>query len=240
MHILITRPRENVTYLVDQLEGLGHQVMVDPLINFVSIPKQSLSLPSVSSFEAIVTTSQQAIRRLAHLTPQRDFPLWCVGEESAKIAEELGFKNIHKAEGTAENLMAQLLERIPLFLQKPILHASGDVIRVNITEALQSKGIAAQRLIVYKTREATHFSRETQGALKAKNLNAVLFYSPRTAHIFKKICQISGFEEYCSSLTALCLSEAIKAEIIDLPWKKIQIAKKTSTDALLMILMMAE
>jgi hypothetical protein len=41
-------------------------------------------------------------------------------------------------------------------------------------------------------------------------------------------------------MTALCLSHSIKEAILDLPWKNIRIAKKTTTDDLLIALMMAD
>lgn len=240
MHILITRPQEGATSLANQLQGLGHQVMIDSLIQLIPIPEHLLKLPPLSSFEAIVATSQQAIRCLANLTPHRDFPLWCVGTESAKIAKKLGFQTIHTAKGSAENLVEKLLETLPSFLQKPILHVSGDVIRVDMVEALQTQGLIAQRVVVYKTQEAKTFSYETHHALKAGILEAVLFYSPRTARIFQNLCQAAQLEPSCASLTALCLSDSIKAEILGLPWKKVWVAKKTSTDDLLMTLMMAD
>lgn len=240
MRILITRPRESAAALASRLQELGHQVTIAPLIHLTPVSKHLLKLPPPSCFEAIVTTSQQAIRCLANLTSQRDFPLWCVGTESARIAQELGFQTIHAAEGTAENLVAKLLKTLIPPFQKPVLHASGDVIRVNVAEALQAKGIPAQRIIVYKTEEAVTFPSEIQSALKMNKLDVALFYSPRTARIFRNLCQTAGLDPYCSSLTALCLSEGIAAEIRHLPWKTIHIAKKTSTDDLLMILMMAD
>lgn len=240
MRILITRPRESAAALANRLQELGHHVTIAPLIHLMPVPKHLLKLPPPSFFEAIVTTSQQAIHCLARLTSQRRFPLWCVGDESARIAQELGFQTIHTAEGTAENLVAKLLKTLVLPLQKPLLHASGDVIRVNVAEALQAKGIPAQRIVVYKTEEVVTLPSEIQDALKGNKLDATLFYSPRTARIFRNLCQSARLDQCCASLAALCLSEGVAAEIRPLPWKTIQIAKKTSTDDLLMILMMAD
>jgi uroporphyrinogen-III synthase len=240
MHILITRPQDNAISLANQLQGLGHQVTVDPLLRILPTPKHLLDLPPLSAFGAIVTTSQQAIRCLADLTPYRDLPLWCVGTESARNAKNLGFQTIHTAEGSATTLIAQLLKTLVPPLQKPILHASGDTVRVDVAQALQAKGIAAQRVVVYETQEATSFSHEAQQALTTGTLDAALFYSPRTAHVFRNLCRAAHLEQRCTSLTAFCLSDAVKAEICDLPWKKVRTAKKTSTDDLLIALMMAD
>ncbi len=240
MHILITRPEESAKSLTKDLQSLGHQVTVDPLIHILPIDQKRVLKYFPPSLDVVVTTSQQAIRCLANLILQRDFPLWCVGSESAKVAKELGFHTIHEAEGSAEDLVDKLLLNLRPCMEKPILHVSGDVIRVDLVKALQNKGVAAQRVIVYKTQEAKALSKDTQISLKAGTLDVILFYSPRTAHIFQTLCKCAKLELYCANLTAVCLSEAIKAEIQKLPWKNIRIAKKTTTDDLLNAMMMAD
>lgn len=237
MRVLITRPRENTAFLVNRLKDLGHQVTIDPLIEVIPLTPD---LPPLSSFQAVVTTSQQAIRHLSTLTPLRDFPLWCVGSESAKVARDFGFQTIHEAEGSAKDLIIKLTEAIDPLSKKIVLHASGDVIRVDVVEALAKRGISAERIILYKTTEASTFSPETFHALKSNILDAALFYSPRTGRIFQNLCRLSKLEDHCKTLLAICLSDSIKSAIQDLPWRKIQIAKKTTTDDLLMTLMMAE
>lgn len=241
MHVLITRPEESATFLANQLKQLGHQVTVDSLIEIIPL-KLDLrkQVPSLSTVEAVITTSQQAIRCLSTLTPLRDFPLWCVGSESAKIAKKHGFQNIQTAEGSAEDLIAKLIKTLEPSREKPVLHVSGDVIRVNVVEALSKKGISAQHVVLYKTKEASTFSPNTLQALKSNSLDAALFYSPRTGRIFKNLCHLSKLEHHCKTLMAICLSDSIKTAIQDLPWKNIQIAKKTTTDDLLLALMMAE
>lgn len=237
MRILITRPRESAAPLLNRLKNLGHQVILDPLIEMIPL---TLDLPPLSSFEAVVTTSQQAIRCLSTLTPLRDFPLWCVGNESAKVAQDLGFQTLHTAEGSAEDLMIKLMKTIDPSSGKTVLHASGDVIRVDVVDTLSKKGISAKRIVLYKTIEATAFSPETFQALKLNTIDATLFYSPRTGRIFQNLCRLSKLENHCKMLMAVCLSDSIKTAIQDLPWKKIRIAKKTTTDDLLMALMVAE
>jgi uroporphyrinogen-III synthase len=237
MRVLITRPRENTAFLASQLKDLGHQVTIDPLIEVIPLTPD---LPPLSSVQAVVTTSQQAIRRLSTLTLLRDFPLWCVGSESAKVARDSGFQTIHEAGGSAEDLIIKLTEAIDPSSKKTILHASGEVIRVDVVEALTKKGISAKRIVLYKTIEASAFSPETFHALQSNALDAALFYSPRTGRIFQNLCRLSKLEDHCKTLLAICLSDSIKSAIQDLPWKKIQIAKKTTTDDLLMTLMMAE
>jgi uroporphyrinogen-III synthase len=240
MRVLVTRPMESAYPLINRLEELGHQPLFDPLICTTPIDPTEVLQSFPTNFEAIVTTSQIAIRCLANLTPRRDFPLWCVGGESAKVAKELGFDNIHAAEGSAEDLLDKLFTTLSLPLDKPLIHLSGDVVRVDMVKPLQERGIPAQHVVVYKTQEATALSCATQAALKAGGVDAVLFYSPRTGFIFQNLCKVAKLEHHCKSLTAICLSAAIKAAIMELPWNKIRIAKKNTTDDLLIALRMAD
>lgn len=240
MRIIVTRPLESAYPLTTRLQDLGHQVIIDPLIHITPIDPDEVLKFFPATFGTIVTTSQQAIRCLSNLTPQRDFPLWCVGDESAKIAKELGFQNVHAGQGSSEDLLDKLVTSISLPLDKPLIHVSGDVIRVDMVEALRAKGVPSQRVIVYRTQEATALSVETQNALKTSTLDAILFYSPRTGQIFQNLCQCAKLEPFCTTLNALCLSDSIKATILNLPWKNIRIAKKTTTDDLLIALMMAD
>jgi uroporphyrinogen-III synthase len=240
MHVLVTRPQESAHNLITRLQELGHQVIVDPLIHITPINPEDILKVFPVSFEAIITTSQQAIRCLANLTSHRDFSLWCVGGESAKIARELGFQNIHTGQGSSEDLLDKLLATLKPSLDKPLVHVSGDVIRVDMAKALHDKGYPAQNIIVYQTQEATALSAETQNAIKSGNLDAALFYSPRTGLIFQNLCKAAHLKSYCGSMSAICLSDSIKTSITQLPWKNIRIAKKTTTDDLLIALMMAD
>lgn len=240
MHILITRPEESAKLVTKQLQDLGHQVTNEPLIHIIPVDRDQALKCFPPTFNVVVTTSQQAIRCLANLIKERDFNLWCVGSESTKVAKDAGFTNIHTAEGSANDLINKLLRTYTFSLESPIIHVSGDIIRVDIVKSLLEKGIPARQVVVYNTQESTSISKITQHNLQAGTLDAVLFYSPRTAKIFKKLCTASKLDHFCENLTAVCLSGAIKYEIQCLPWKNIRIAKKTTTDHLLNAMMMAD
>ncbi|MBX9804501.1 MAG: uroporphyrinogen-III synthase [Alphaproteobacteria bacterium] len=239
MRILITRPQESAAILASQLTHLGHEVTVDSLIHLTPIDPGTLDLTSLATHETIIATSQQAIRCLANLTSKRTYILWCVGEESAKVAKNLGFQHVHQGGGSAELLLAEFLKAQPS-LCKPILHISGDIIRTDIVHELIKMGIEATRMVVYTTHEANTFLPQTLHTLQTNALDAILFYSPRTAKIFKKLCRDTNLDVECACVNAICLSDAIKTEIEDLPWKSMRIAKKSTTDDLLLALMMAD
>ena len=132
MRILITRPENVALTLARKLGRLGHQVLIDPLVKVVPT---NPALPPLDAFQGIVTTSQQAICCLASLTDRRNFPLWCVGKESERIATQQGFQNVQVAGGTAAHLLCALEKAIPVGAL-PLLYASGTVVRVNLVSCL--------------------------------------------------------------------------------------------------------
>lgn len=240
MRILMTRPHENAAPMTKALKDMGHDILVDPLIQYIPVPHTKTKGVIPSAFNSIVTTSQQAIRCLAEITFERDFPLWCVGSESASVASRLGFKNIHVAEGSAKSLFQQLQRSNTTTDDKPILYISGDMIRVDLVKALKRKGMPAKKVIVYKTQEATDLLADTKAALKQGQLDVILFYSARTAKVFGHLCQNANLFSYCKTVIAVCLSQSIYKEIQTIPWKSVRIAKTTTTNDLLLALMMAD
>ena len=235
MRILITRPLNRALVLADRLRESGHQPLIDPLLKMIPLP---VTLPPLASFQAILTTSPYAIGCLSRLTAERHFPLWCAGRASAEAAMGSGFSNVHAGEGSAYGLVTGLLKSMPA-LPLPFLHLRGDIIRLDITEVLGKYGVTAHSLIVYETQEAQAFLPPTLYALDARQLDAILFYSPRTASLFTKLCRAANIGQQCKSLIAACLSREIAQEISGISWRDIRIAKKNTTDDLLMALMMA-
>jgi uroporphyrinogen-III synthase len=236
----MTRPQENTVPITKALLDMGHEILVDPLLHYVSVHHTKMESIIPSAFNSIVTTSQQAIRCLAEITQERDFPLWCVGAESASIATKLGFQNIHVAEGSAKSLIQNLQNVKMTSHDKPVLYLSGDVIRVDLVGALKRKGMPAKRIIVYNTQEATDLLQQTKEAIIAGQLDVILFYSARTAKVFRNLCQRANLISYFKTIMAVCLSQSIYNEIQSIPWKSARISNTTTTNDLLLALMMAD
>lgn len=230
MSILITRPIDQVSPLLEKLKSIGVKAVSDPLL---SIHPRLQALPSIisalSSAQAIITTSFQAISILAKATDQRDFPLWCVGEDSGQKARQLGFSQVYASQGTAEKLESDLKGHLKPSSGK-IFHLSGDSIRVDIAKQLRLAGFDAIRKIVYEARAATTFQQTTVHSLQNNLLTAVLFYSPRTASVFAELCHTHKLEQNCQDLIAICFSHQIAQSAKALPWKKIIASPQTTTE----------
>lgn len=209
---------------------MGIEALTEPLL---SIHPRHQELPRIvselESVQAVVTTSFQAISILAQTTDLRDFPLWCVGMDSAQKAQQLGFSKVYASQGNAETLKTDLMRQLEPSSGK-IIHLSGEMIRVDITEHLCSEGFDATRHIIYDAREATEFQPTTIHSLKNNHLEAVLFYSPRTAEVFGELCFKHKLEESCQNLVAFCFSDQIAQSAKVLPWKEIITSSQTTTE----------
>src|SRR5690606_35988892 len=100
MRVLVTRPQPDASRTAAILESLGHEVMVDPLLNLEPMVTEMPAGP----FDALAATSANAMRIAATLSgvdALRDLPLFPVGTHTACAASEAGFMDVRDADGDA-------------------------------------------------------------------------------------------------------------------------------------------
>ena len=102
MHVLITRPEPDAAALRAQLEALGHQVTVEPLLKIEHLPIASDVLDGIAG---LIVTSRNGLRALAAsaaFNAARELPLIAVGPGTAQLARELGFAHVVEGSGTGD------------------------------------------------------------------------------------------------------------------------------------------
>src|SRR3569623_3441241 len=108
--MLVTRPEPDASETAARLNALDIETVIDPLLIAHTLPT---SLPPAEGFAALAVTSANALRALAHrgdLSGYRGLPLYAVGDRTAETARRLGFGNVASAGGTANALVALLVE----------------------------------------------------------------------------------------------------------------------------------
>ncbi|MGQ3075829.1 MAG: uroporphyrinogen-III synthase, partial [Ferrovibrionaceae bacterium] len=80
MRILVTRPAEQAAETARHLAALGHDVLIDPLLEIVARPGD---LPPLDGVAAVLVTSVNGARALAAATPRRDVLTVAVGGRTA-------------------------------------------------------------------------------------------------------------------------------------------------------------
>jgi uroporphyrinogen-III synthase len=229
MRALLTRPREDSEVLAKLLAEKGVETLIDPLLEIQAIAGANVDLTGV---QAILATSANGVRRLAEKSGERSLPVFAVGDASAREATSHGFSVVHSAAGDVEALGR--LVRVKLDpAGGALFHAAGSKTAGDISGMLKEAGFEVRRTILYEAKPATALSTEALAAIKAKHIDCVVFYSPRTAATFFTLAVAADIAPLCANLTALCLSQAVADKIAELPWKSVHVAEKPEQSALL-------
>ena len=120
-----------------------------------------------------------------------------------------------------------------------MLHLCGTEVREGLAEALRGAGfhvLRARRSIAPGRAGA---SAPARAALRARKVDAVLLFSPRTALIFAEL--VSGTAlSVCLGAAAICLSAAVAQSCRELAWRCVRIAARPDQDALVELLEAAD
>ncbi len=223
MHILVTRPIPDAWETQAQIEKLGHQASLAPLLEIELV---DLTLESFDGASAIVVTSQNALRSLSFsglVDKVSHLQVYAVGEATAKLAQELKLRNITAGRGGAADLVPVVVERQTSRKGK-VLHLAGDHKAFDMTAALAAKGIVAEDVLAYRQIAASSLPGPVVALLKAGRLGAVTLYSPRTAEVWAGLVKQYGLQTEAKSVPHLCLSDAVAAKLPAADELQIQVA----------------
>jgi|GEM_PF-404360 len=231
MKLLITRPDLDARALSARLEEAGFETLVSPLMEI--IPAQSA--PEIGDVDALIFTSANAIDALAiwleEGSPCLDKPVYVVGEKTEAAARKAGFTTCHVADGSVDDLIA-LVSKSPHEGER-WAYISGDPIKRDLDAPLDALGIKLSRHIVYEARAIDSFTEEVKDALISKEIDVVLFYSPRSVTLFTAALEKAGLNSAVEDLRALCLSETIGDEARQQGFHEIWVAHEPNTDAVI-------
>ncbi|MEQ1888918.1 MAG: uroporphyrinogen-III synthase [Alphaproteobacteria bacterium] len=232
MRYLITRPEEDAAPLAEAVRALGHQAMIDSMLRITPFDDVQLDTGGV---QALLFSSANGVRAFSDISLNRRVPVFTVGEASAAIAREMGFRKVFAGGGDVAAL-AQLVAGSLKPEEGILMHISGTVVARELKDLLQRDGFNVFRVRLYESEPATRLSDPTITHFRSGELDGVLFYSPRTAQIFADLVIENRLTEACRRIRALCLSEAV-AEVADkLPWRAIKVAGEPTQSAMLEML----
>jgi len=222
---LVTRPTTEAKPTGEKLEALGHRVYYAPMLKIdpvsFEIPDESRSL--------IVTSKNGARFGLANIG-DKGRSIFAVGEQTAAIARSMGFTNVTVGAGTARKLVPLLLE-CGIKQKRAYAHLCGNEIAYNISDVLRDEGIDAVNTITYQTMPNRSFNMAVEEAMSEGKVDAVLFYSPRTATIFEEAISETGHHDWLPLLDAYCLSARVADELMG-PWRSVHNAVMPTEKAL--------
>lgn len=221
MRILITRPREDSTALAEKLKQRGHEVLVEPMLEIRFVAGAVVDLSGV---QAVVFTSANGVRAFVAAEKRRDLPAFCVGDTTAVAARAAGFTRVESAAGNIEAL-ANLILKLLKPADGPLLHATASVVAGDLAGLLKKDGFELRRTVLYSAEPATALSPLTAAALKARQVDMVIFFSARTAETFVRLVRAAGLAGTLSKTVALGLSAQVNEAAIGLPWAMMEAAR---------------
>lgn len=229
MRVLVTRPAEDAGSTASHLRELGHLPVVAPLLEVRFRDGAELSFENI---QAIVATSANGVRALARRTGRRDLPLFAVGAQTASMARASGFVDVKNSDGDSI-VLADAIVHWASVQGWPLLHAAGNEATSKLGARLVEHGFQLQREVLYDVVSVERLPAIAQSALEQEELDAVLFYSPRSAETFARCVEAASLRDKCQRLIAICISQAAAGKGMMLPFREIRIAAQPSESELL-------
>jgi uroporphyrinogen-III synthase len=137
---------------------------------------------------------------------------YCVGDRTAQVAREAGFR-VQSAQGDAEALLALILREKP----QALIHLRGREARGDLAQRLSAAGVFTQERVVY-AQDAQPLSDDAVAVLSGKAPVLVPLFSPRSAEILGAAWQ--GLTTH-APLVVVAISQAVAEAAAFCPTKPV-------------------
>ena len=217
MHIVITRPKEDSLYLIQNLIKLGHVVTHLPVIKIEKLETKKINL---LNYQAVIFTSSNAIRFMNIEKFNSKIKCFCVGKATEFTAKQVGFINTYTSEGTVDSLI-ELIVRTLESKKGKLLYLSSEFISKDLDKDLTNEGFTVDRVSNYTTIPIEEIDETTLDFLKKKSLDAIFVYSSKSAkNLFHLINKYSLLNVVTQS-NLMCISEKVLLVLKQVKWKKV-------------------
>ena len=217
MHILLTRPLEDIQELILKFQELGHVVSHMPVIKIEKVNYKSINF---SEFSGIIFTSSNAIKYLDTRLIDKNKICFCVGSATEKKARSVGFQNVISTDGNVSNLKELILQNFNHSSGK-LLYISGEVITNDLDQDLISNGYNVKRIINYTAKSIENLDEKFIEKLKLKMPEIVYIYSQNSALSFLKLIKNYNLGDFWMNTNLMCISEKTSSILNEIKWKKI-------------------
>ena len=216
MHIVITRPKEDSLYLIENLIKLGHAVTHLPVIKIEKLKTKKINF---KNYKAVIFTSSNAIRFLEIEKFEPSIKCYCVGKATELAAKNAGFVNTSTSEGTVNSLVELVIRSFDNKLGK-LLYLSSEFISKDIDIDLSKAGFTVDRISNYTSIPIKQIDKEKLDFLKKNLPDAIFVYSSKSAkNLFNLINKYSLLNVVTHS-NLMCISEKVLSVLKTIKWKK--------------------
>ena len=213
--LLILRPIDGARKTAAKAQGLGLQVLVDPLF---AIRPLSWNAPSADQYDAIMLTSANAVVTAGEkLQNYLSLPALVVGSATRCNAEAAGFEVVQSGTSGAQSLV----DLLPAGRFKRILRLTGSDFTT-----VQSERLIDQKAVY----EATNIGLGEVAQKTLRSGSIILIHSVRAATILLE--EMDKFDIAGDENQVVAMSEKV-AEAAGNRWKSVSVAEKPTDEALL-------
>ena len=231
MKVLVTRAEGDAEKLAARLAERGHESVIESVLT-IRFPAAAARIigPFLDGVQALLFTSANGVRAFAEATARRDFRAFAVGDATAAAARAANFADVVSAGGAVDDLAKLVIGRL-----KPkdgaLFHAAASATAGDLQGLLEAAGFSVRRAVLYEAAESERLSEATRSMIARREIDAALFFSPRSAATFVRLA--AGLEEGCKHRVAVALSSAVAEKLAPLPWRRVAVAAAPTESALL-------
>ena len=241
MHILLTRPQDDIPALKHKLVERGFAVSACPMLDIDILPVDAVDAQTIKKLgaaHAYLFTSANGVRAASRhgLNVDSECSVFAVGPATADACKAAGYDVIYEAGGDVRSLVDRIKKAgMPKELGS-LVHISGRDQAGNLVGQLCDAGYDATSVVLYRAETIPALPKDITTQLASGEIDAALFYSSRTAAHF---VELTAQADIKLSITAYCLSDAVaeilrQAEVSELA--DIKVAATTTEDSMLALL----
>lgn len=228
--VLITRPEPGATETAARVAALGLQPQIAPLLSIEHVGRK-MRLPS--RVQATLLTSRNGVTGC----PQDcyDHPAFAVGDATASLARQAGFKKVMTASGDAIAL-ANLVTTTIMPQGGSLYLPTGSRQGFELANSLRVRGYRVVRHVVYKANAVLTLPTNAEINLRNHGVEVVMFFSSETARHFVRLVAAAGLSGVFHDVDAISISERASMALRQLTWRRIRVAAYPDHDSMVALL----
>jgi len=216
VHIVITRPKEDSSNLIEKLIKLGHSVTH---LSVIKIEKLETKKINLENYKAVIFTSSNAIKFMNIEKFNLKIKCFCVGRATEVTAKQAGFINTYSSEGTVDSLIELIIRTLDDKSGK-LLYLSSEFISKDLDSDLIRAGYSVDRISNYTSLPIEQIDETTLNFLKKNPPDVFFIYSSKSdKNLFNLINKYSLLNMVTHS-NLMCISEKVLLVLKQIKWKK--------------------
>ena len=219
MRIWVTRTAPDIARTAGRLEALGHDVVAVPVLAIRRVEGNARRLPA-----AIVFSSANGVRHHHAHDALLGLPVFAVGDRTADVAREAGYRRVFSAEGDVGDLQRLIIRSLP---PSRIVHFCAREAAGDLAGFLGGRGYEVERRVVYAT-EPVPLRALVDVRRSLPAVDGIMLHSPRAAARVAKLLVGARW-----SGIVWCISHACARELAGVPGITPYVAARPTEEAMI-------